>query len=311
MAAPGNPKLVFNEALQAFPLHDMHKVLPEFPDPHALWCGFGPDSFEMALNLPTESVGHITQRTADRLRVVAYHAKRVAMGIANKWFGTSALLEGHSMTWRISRIRFIEAKIFAMYQTITRFREVPMSSFDALMVFREAQCLILEVQAWTIYIDVIWPRLDDPAFRAGQDVLPLRGVFTGRQSVVESLYRVGIPVWWVRPRYTITHCTKIAQIHDIILPSIHFSTDKIISHGSHEMKAPAWTEAQSIDQTMEHFSALVQRWALSNEPTVQRVVAVLVEDREPPEQTSPAVAPDLEGHLPGPLVGDLPREYGL
>ena len=305
MAAPGNPKLVFSEALHAFPLHDHLGVLPQFPDPQALWCGFGPDSFEPSLELPTGSVGLICQRTTARLSMVALHAQGLALKLAEKWFGSRPLLEGEGLQWRSSRINFIKAKLRSVNRTLAHFREVPMSTFDTLMLYREAQRLILEVQAWIVYIDVIRPRLDDPNFRAGKEVLPLRGVFTGRLAVVESLYRVGVPVWWVRPMYTLTEFTQIMAVHEVILPSIYFSSDKVIMHGKHELKAPAWVEAMAIDTTMERFGDLVQRYALSNEPTIQRAIAVLVEDRDDNVHVDTDLAADGGSDSRLPFKGDV------
>ena len=79
-----------------------------------------------------------------------------------------------------------------------------MRFFELLMWFREFQRLLLDVRGWIIWFSDVRPRLLDPDFRQPFPILPIRGVFTSNVTVVSELFRVGVPVWYIRDRNSLT-----------------------------------------------------------------------------------------------------------
>lgn len=184
------------------------------------------------------------------------------------------------------RSAFVWKKMVSLWKAITRLRETPLSSFEALQWFREAQRVLLEVQAWVLYTDVVAPRLEDPGFDARHQVLPLRGVITGQLSVVEEMYRVGVPVWWIRPLHSLTDRTVIQKVVLPINWTSYFSCRTMMVHGKFKASAPRWMDGAAVDSIGEGLSTRVRKYGLLSRPQLCRSQPVWEFDEEAQEDPS-------------------------
>jgi hypothetical protein len=102
----------------------------------------------------------------------------------------------------------------------------PMEWFDALMWFREYQRLLLDLRAGVIWYTIVNPRLRNPKFFQPFPILPVRGVFTVDLTALHDLFRVGIPVWLVRDRGTLTDSMFVNRVKAVVPCSRFFSQSK-------------------------------------------------------------------------------------
>ncbi|OBZ77878.1 hypothetical protein A0H81_01585 [Grifola frondosa] len=250
IGAPGNPDLFRNLHLVSFPMEDDVGVLPVFADADAAWWHFTNHEFEVCADIPGAQVGYLRPAAIERLRAAI----------------TEQLLD--------DRLRFILRQTQRLQSALVHLVEIPMSTFDVAQWFREVQRLLLEVRGWLIYTDILAPRLVTPNFHDEEHVLPLRGVFTGRLTVAETLFRCGVPVWWVRPAYTLTTATVIMRIHAVIPPSVHFNLKQQMKHGKHSQQAPTWLQASTFDGLSESIGRQLSRISLSGRPMLHKVAPV-------------------------------------
>ena len=133
-----------------------------------------------------------------------------------------------------------------------------------------SQRLLLEVHAWILYVDVVQPRLEDPTFHAKNKVLPLRGVITGRHAVAEEMFRVGVPVWLVRPIHSFTSHTVICKTVTPLDWIDFFSFKSKMVHGKFSMETPRWIDGVAVDTIGEGLARQLWRYGLSARPHLCR-----------------------------------------
>ena len=280
IAVPGNPDLMLNVKIQEFPLLDAKEILPDFEDKDIPWLAIDSKDFDVALCLPQEDVGFLTYLMHARLHTAASEVIAWAITVADGMFGTVAQDVLEQEQWAQRRKNIVLRDADMLRRALSRLQETPMSSFDVLMWFRECQRLILALRSWLIYTLLIRPRIDDPDFADYGNVLPLRGIFTRKESMVQTLFRCGVPVWWVRPLHTLTNHITIIRVHSPVRSAVSFSSQKVMVHGGRRLAAPSWLEANIHDNALEGFGDMLRRYSLTGKPTVQRAVAVLRADRE-------------------------------
>ncbi|OBZ77574.1 hypothetical protein A0H81_01937 [Grifola frondosa] len=266
MAAPGNPDLFRNLQLVSFPIEDDVGVLPVFADPDAAWWHFNNRDFEVCADIPGAQVGYLRPAAIERLRAAVTETQR-------------------------------------LQAALVRLVEIPMSTFDVAQWFREVQRLLLETRAWLIYTDILAPRLATPTFHGEGHVLPLRGVFTGRLTVAETLFRCGVPVWWVRLAYTLTTATAIMHIHAVIPPLVHFNLKQQMKHGKYSQQAPTWLQASTFDGLSESIGKQLSRISLSGRPMLHKVAAVWEASAGHSESVENTASADV------PLQDQLPDDF--
>lgn len=212
LAAPADSRLLLRlTGGQA--LGDVHGVLPTFADREAPWLACEPGrDFAVALELPHERVGMLSRAVVARLLAAVQDTVRVAEPVWRGKYGARDADSAEQARFRTGRRRGILERISSMCRAVNRLEEVPMSAFDVLMWFREAQRLILEVRGWIVYETVVAARLRDAEAAHATHPLPLRGVVTTRLTVVEELYHIGVPVWWIRPIHSLTTATIIYKV---------------------------------------------------------------------------------------------------
>ena len=166
--------------------------------------------------------------------------------------------------------KLVWQKMILLAKAITRLRVTPLSSFEAIQWFREAQRLLLEVQAWILYTDVIAPRRDDPTYYSKGKVLPVRGVITGRAALAHEMFRIRVPVWLVRPTSSFTKHTIICKSVPLLDWPELFSVKQTMVHGKFSMETPRWIDGAAVDTIGEGMALRMRRYGLSGRPHLCR-----------------------------------------
>lgn len=110
-----------------------------------------------------------------------------------------------------ARVAFVRRRARCLERAVCRLKDTPMTKYDTLLWWREAQRLLLELRGWHQYEAVIVPAIQDPRVEA-KGVLPVRGAITTRPNLVADLHRLGVPVWEIRAEHTLTDRTVIYKV---------------------------------------------------------------------------------------------------
>ncbi|KAH8109471.1 hypothetical protein DFH11DRAFT_1731065 [Phellopilus nigrolimitatus] len=109
-------------------------------------------------------------------------------------------------------LTLISTLLLAARMDIDQLKLNPTSFRLSLDLFREVQRFCLELNAIVGYSSVILPRMCDTETKQNDVLLRCRGVFTTEPRVVQQMYRIGIPVWYIRPAAALTSETKIFEV---------------------------------------------------------------------------------------------------
>ncbi|KAH9949883.1 hypothetical protein B0H21DRAFT_726583 [Amylocystis lapponica] len=306
LAAPMNPKL-WRHLDADTPLHDTAVDLPIFADPDVPWLSWETSYFKSQLELPTGEVGVLHPGVRAQFRDAAQEAVQGIEPIWKERFGERKSDTPELATRRGSHRRYILLRLSHMWRALSTVEEVPMSPFDILMWFREFQRILLEVRAWWIYMVVVQPRLNNPEMEAFASPLALRGIVTTRLTVVQDMYRVGIPVWWIRPRHTLTKSTIIFKSDKLVAWNTIMSADKEMVHRGIRRPAPAWGHGDIVRPLSENLAFQLRRYSLSVKPMVAKLLPVWPEDMDKPDVPASAQTPAISD--PGPQSVGLSREH--
>lgn len=292
-AAPMNPRLKElqkvddHHGLRApdFPVDDKEGGLPQFEDPDAAWFSFKGTDFRICEELPRASVGILYETVLSRLRKAMLEVRRIGDEIGAQEFpeGTpAAVVNAHTSSYMYQRHRSE-----ALYRAYGSLSQIPMPFSDTVLWFREFQRILLELRAWIIYMLVVKPRMEDPTFDCPQPVLPLRGVITSSLSMLRELFRIGIPVWYIRRRTTLTTRTLIISVKTVIRTGISFSSSQIFEYANHRTKAPLWVEASHGEPLRGTIQDRLRKFSLTSRPILL-----------PLEIYSPATVGEIERQNP-------------
>ncbi|KAI0039941.1 hypothetical protein FA95DRAFT_1612178 [Auriscalpium vulgare] len=260
--------------------------LDVWQDPEAPWTGF-PHHHWRSDPFSSKTLGQLSPSATSRLRA----AYRDAVNILR----TPITRLGEDTRYELPR-RYIDDRQLALARAICTL-EFVLPLQEALQWFREAQRLLLEIRAWYNFMAVIKPRIE--AYRAGKGPkkpyppLPLRGVFTARRATAETLYWVGVPVWWARHLYTFNSRTRIGFPVDPVPWQLAFSTSKQLMLGHTNVIAPDWTGSFVLDSTALGYSERLRRLSMFRGPPVRKPAPILpesIEEEEHPESSQPSVA---------------------
>lgn len=111
----------------------------------------------------------------------------------------------------VSDLKLVETLSTLGEQAIERLADTPGPYYACLVTARELQRLTLEFVGYINLVDVVRPRMRNPTYRTSQP-LPFRGVFTPAADVVQELYRIGIPTWYIRDAAVIGPNMKIFSV---------------------------------------------------------------------------------------------------
>ena len=271
MAASGNPDLLTLDITASLgpkpaslPLESYHS-LPTFSDYLAPWFSIDGKDFVPSQELPFGQFGSLSDAVLSRLQEALIEARSMSEDLGIKLVSSATTPEEELAGARDYKYQRGRADcLFVAYQ---RLSSVPMTSFDALLWFREFQRVLLDMRAWVIYKQEIQSRLFDPDFDSPTPVLPLRGVITKHFSVVNRLFRCGIPVWWIRERETLTTDTLIVRVKEVTRSSFAFTSDLTMVHGEYRSAAPLWEQAPQHDIfSQKNIHAQLRGFSLTSRP---------------------------------------------
>ena len=278
MAAPGNPGLILSQTneiftpdAQDFSVQDVQGVLPAFADLGAPWFNFSQKDFVVTDEIPSAEVGGLSQKIVLRLKEAMEDTLRIWRSIAEKLADEVVGTRESSRTEGL--FDYFVSVASRLSYTVKLLARGALSTFHTLLWFREYQRLLLDLRAVIIYVDVIKPRLDDPSCDFSQLPLPLRGVITNKEVFVAELYRVGVPVWFVRRTETMTTRTFIGRVCRPVPAGVSFSSRRAMRHGKHSQTAPAWSQAPNDDPTNGNIIHRLQKFSLTNHAIVSEVTA--------------------------------------
>ncbi|OBZ74411.1 hypothetical protein A0H81_05657 [Grifola frondosa] len=254
MAAPGNPDLFRNLHIVSFPMEDDVGVLPVFTDADAAWWHFTNHDFEVCADIPGAQVGYLRPAAIERLRAaVTEVGEQVSDCTERNLFPSADDSPARGESWMIA----CDSSCGRPNGCNQRCPAVTAGGTRVAHLHRH-----------------FGPSLGLPNFHDEEHVLPLRGVFTGRLTVAETLFRCSVPVWWVRPAYTLTTATVITRIRAVIPPSVHFNLKQEMKHGKHSQQAPTWLQSSTFDGLSESIGKQLSRISLSGRPMLHKVAPV-------------------------------------
>ncbi|KAI0039265.1 hypothetical protein FA95DRAFT_1612717 [Auriscalpium vulgare] len=162
---------------------------------------------------------------------------------------------------------YVERQFEALTMAITGLdRTLPLG--QAIQWHREAQRLLLDLRAWYNYMVVFKPRIEGAPASKPAPIVPVRGVITGSLSTVQLMYRVGIPVWWVRPVHSLDRNTWIRAVVKPTPWTDVFASKKTKKLGNITVKAPAWKDGVAVDNAHAGFADRLRRFCLSSKPII-------------------------------------------
>ena len=259
MAAPLNPILLAHnlskrEMLSPHSSLDDFAPLPWFNDEDILWCSYSPDNFEVKLQLPSATVRTLKESILSHLHQSMIEIKAMA-GQAGQNLLSSGPNDPHPQhllhTYTAS-VLYHNQHLDCLYRVYFNLTQVPMSIFDTVLWFQEFQRILLDLQAWTIYTLIVQPHWDafwHICLGIQLALLPVRGVISANATLIEQMFCIGVPVWYVRQQYTLTSNTLIINVKMIIKSGICSSSTRRMRHGAHCSDALFWIDAMHEDHT--------------------------------------------------------------
>ncbi|THH29461.1 hypothetical protein EUX98_g4727 [Antrodiella citrinella] len=239
IAAPGNPDLMFSTQ-QSLPVIDDAHVLPNFADPLAPWTHMRQKNFVISKAFPSGEYGSLDDKTLHRLRAAMLEVgfmfvelqDRLAPSLEDLSHSEKRMIAHDEDQAEVLRVRLLH--------TMRKLQTGGQMPFITMLLFREFQRVLLALRGWVIYYSVIWPRLnaqDD----FSEKVLPLRGAFSDDTAFVAEMYRVGVPVWYIRPLDTINSSTVVNRSVVSVSARKSFSASSMMHLGCRPEHAPSWT----------------------------------------------------------------------
>jgi hypothetical protein len=95
----------------------------------------------------------------------------------------------------------------------------PLSWCDTITCIAELQCTFLEFHAYCNFYQTIHPRFQKPMFPFPEANQTWMGAFTDNKHLAETLFRTGMPMWFVSHEDTITKKTIFKNIVSASEPS--------------------------------------------------------------------------------------------
>ncbi|TFY75494.1 hypothetical protein EWM64_g8516 [Hericium alpestre] len=280
-AAPGNPALLTNTCWNTRPLVDDNLSLPSFGSgAEVVWASFDRSCFDEIADTGTAHVGFISAAFLSRLKKATEEARRHAIPLMERLYAHEDAVDAKDERRREQRRFFMWQIVLRLQRTLSHLEDVPMPSFEVTLWAREAQRLLLELQAWVNYHAVIKPRIDDPDFNSSKHVLPLRGVITIKPDIVDAMFRAGVPVWWVRPASSLSSSMRVVHVREWVSSAGCLSQEKEMHHGVYSCPAPTLVESSVLGDGMRGLGDHIRRFSISSRPTMGALAAALPDDRD-------------------------------
>ena len=272
MAAPANPALFqypretekYGSGPYSLP-PSMPLYQGRFSDLTVTWDSLDPfRDFVPATTNGRDGEGTLSPSLARRLSCAFEEARAAATDVAN----TDIVSEGphesaHAKMVLTQAYLFHRSRINQLQRALNILSYFPMRFPDVLMWFREFQRLLLDTRGWIYWMDEVRPRLLDPDFNAPFPVLPVRGVFTSSPHLVHELFRVGVPVWFIRNLSSLASNMFVNRVKNFLSPNIYFSS-------SLSAKAPTYLQGPHIGfHSTAEARMTLRKFSLLNRPIVR------------------------------------------
>lgn len=323
IAIPGNPRFLGTHMEDQYglgPAFARGEVGQEsddfvkFQDPNLGWDDLEASDFVVAVDLPTAAVGTLRKEWFIRFHAAISEIKNLAQAIFDEQDKAhpAYLTTVGEKEARVGYFLYQERRFLDIVRAVRHLKEVPMSSFDTLMWFREVQRILLDLRGWVIYMKVILPRWKDPCFRvkSPRDILPVRGCFTSNRSILDVMFRIGVPVWYVREAITITTITKIIRVKTVIANSVALSATTVMQHFGHTYQTPLWGHVGF--ETSADIHEGVRRLGLTSQPMFRPLLPFLPDEESTAAPAPPEAKPESEDRPSGldEIQFDIPEDMG-
>lgn len=126
--------------------------------------------------------------------------------------------------------------------TIDRLERVPSSPLVSIALGAQLQRLCLEMAGLATYFTVVVPRLDDGSFSSVGLLADCLGALSYDAGEVWNLWRVGVPVWYVRPMNSDMRVQSVVEL----LPWQHYLS------GQRDHEIVSWTPRCVAGFTFQH-----------------------------------------------------------
>ncbi|KAI0314373.1 hypothetical protein OF83DRAFT_1085702 [Amylostereum chailletii] len=253
-----------------------------------VWLDFNPGWWEMAFHTEQGTLGRVDPSVAKLLRVAVADCSDRCLQMAADIYPVST----HPGR------RYAAQQVVRLSWAIDNLVDSVLTLVDALQWFREAQHLIMDLRAWADYHAVLKPAWEQSLSHGSSlPCYPLhtRGAITSQIAIVERLYALGVPVWWVRPRHTLTKSTKFSsdvrervwKVADV------FSTSRTAVIANITVSAPSWMDSINLDTTIASINDQLRKFTHTNRPSVTASRPVIDELPTTPLSPSTASPPSL------------------
>ncbi|KAI0040023.1 hypothetical protein FA95DRAFT_1566773 [Auriscalpium vulgare] len=266
--------------------------LDVWADADAPWFSFTPQEWTMD-PFTTKDLGHVSRDVVSRLRAASRDTETVLSP------HIETLVAGnHNNQPRM----YVSGQALALGRAISRL-DVDLPLVEGIRWFREAQRILLNLRSWYNYMVVLKPRIE--AYSVGNvqtpfPLLPVRGVFVGRRATVEMLLKVGIPVWWVRPMYSLNPRCQIGFCAESVPWTAALSSHKVQMICPTNVVAPPWIDAAFVETSTLGLTERLRQYSLLSRPVLRVSLPVATDalDNSEPEEGSPngALASAVSNH---------------
>lgn len=266
IACPGNPDILFCPT-NTFHVQDMKSVLPKFKDTALPWTSIRSKDFKVTDAFP---VGEFGILSTARLEACSDALEEIVekVGIVTEWMGKTSVRDEDELTARQHSLGQAETLVGRLHQTYVKLFGGDLRTFETMLIFREYQRVLLALRGWVIYQSVIRPRLLDVGTDYSQHPLPLRGVFTSDPDMVLTMYRIGVPVWYLRLTSSFTCKTVVGKCVGQFSARVSFSSRSVMQFGQHRMDAPVWARPVDDDPTVSTLLERIERVSVSNHAVI-------------------------------------------
>lgn len=266
MACPGNPDILLCPT-NTFYVQDMKSVLPKFKDTSLPWTSIRSTDFKVTDAFPVGEYGILSTTRLD----ACSEALEEIVGkveIVTEWMGNASMPDEEELATRRHSLEQAENLVGRLHQTFVKLFGGDLSTFETMLIFREYQRVLLALRGWVIYQSVIRPRLRDVATDYSQHPLPLRGVFSSDPIFVATMYRIGVPVWYLRLTSSFTSETVVGKCVGHFSARVSFSSRSVMRFGQHRMDAPVWARPVNDDPTVSTLLERIERVSVSNHAVI-------------------------------------------
>ncbi|KAI0308897.1 hypothetical protein OF83DRAFT_1180247 [Amylostereum chailletii] len=274
-------------------------------DQSVVWDDFERSSWTLAFLTDGGRLGRVDPKIPRRLRRAAKECSDRALDMASRRYPE---LDNRRM--------YVSQQVVRLSRAIDELVDTVVKLIDAIMWYREAQRLLLDIHAWCDYQHCLKPLWDQsltsevttPYFPA-----KVRGAITSHLPMVRRLFALGIPVWYLRPAHSFTKATKFSLLPHEPVTKVDkfFSTTRTSTIGDVKIIAPTWLDSANLDSSMVSIQDQLRRFTLTNRPSISASVAVIQEVTDPvadaheqglpPNPETSARGGNVAGIVPPPL----------